>query len=203
MAKTLYVLLTRTGTLPSRIIHAATGDGFTHVSIALDEDLREMYSFARKYTHLPFPAGLIQESLHAGVYGRNAGCQCRLYSVEVTGAQYHAARTRIAAMMAEQAAYHYSMLGLLLCKLNIAHTRQRHMFCSQFVASVLQGAGIAALPKPASLMRPVDFEGLEGLTCRYEGPLALCGGAPLYKVGTVQYTRPGGDGHAAAYSGGR
>lgn len=40
--KTIYVLLSRTGTAYSRLIHRATGDVFTHAALALDAHLDEM-----------------------------------------------------------------------------------------------------------------------------------------------------------------
>lgn len=172
--KQLYILLTRTTTILSRAIHAATGDGYTHVSIALDDDLTQLYSFARKRDRMPLPAGLVHENLHTAVYARNGQSQCALYKIDVTDAQHEAVRARIEAMLAADTPYRYSLLGVLLCKLDLAHERQQHMFCSQFVASLLEDAGIAALPKPASLMHPVDFIGMPGLRRCYEGPLAAC-----------------------------
>lgn len=45
--KKIYIILTFTGTALSRIIKFATKVEFAHVSIALDEELNEMYSFGR------------------------------------------------------------------------------------------------------------------------------------------------------------
>ena len=43
--KKLYIILTHTGTILSKIIRYLTKDEFSHVSIALDADLEKMYSF--------------------------------------------------------------------------------------------------------------------------------------------------------------
>ena len=45
--KKIYIILTFTGTALSRIIKLTTRVEFAHVSIALDEELKEMYSFGR------------------------------------------------------------------------------------------------------------------------------------------------------------
>ena len=45
--KKIYIILTHTGTMLSKIIKKYTKDEFSHVSIALDKELNRMYSFGR------------------------------------------------------------------------------------------------------------------------------------------------------------
>ena len=54
--RTIYILLTRSGTWFSRLIHFATRDNYTHASIGLDGPDGPFYSFARKYRYLALPA---------------------------------------------------------------------------------------------------------------------------------------------------
>ena len=51
--RTIYILLTRSGTCFSRLIHFATQDRYTHASIGLDGPGGPFYSFARKSSSLP------------------------------------------------------------------------------------------------------------------------------------------------------
>jgi len=46
--KTLYIFLTRSGTLLSNLVYHLTGAQYTHVSLAFDEDLSTLYSSTRK-----------------------------------------------------------------------------------------------------------------------------------------------------------
>ena len=46
--KTLYLFLTRSGTLLSNLVYHLTGAQYTHVSLAFDEDLSTLYSSTRK-----------------------------------------------------------------------------------------------------------------------------------------------------------
>ena len=62
-ARTIYILLTRSGTWFSRLIHLATADSYTHASIGLDGPIGPFYSFARKYSHFALPAGLVEEQI--------------------------------------------------------------------------------------------------------------------------------------------
>ena len=52
--KQIYIVLTHTGTALSTIIKYYTKDEFSHVSISLDEELEEMYSFGRLNPYNPF-----------------------------------------------------------------------------------------------------------------------------------------------------
>ena len=45
--KTLYIFLTRSGTLLSNLVYSLTGAQYTHVSLAFDEDLSTLYSSTR------------------------------------------------------------------------------------------------------------------------------------------------------------
>ncbi|MFR7463045.1 MAG: tyrosine-type recombinase/integrase [Clostridia bacterium] len=55
--KKIYIVLTHTGTTLSKIIKTYTKDEFSHVSIALDNKLQEMYSFGRLHPYNPFWGG--------------------------------------------------------------------------------------------------------------------------------------------------
>lgn len=58
--KTLYIFLTRSGTLVSNLVYALTGAEYTHISLAFDEDLTTLYSSTRKNGYTMFPAGIPQ-----------------------------------------------------------------------------------------------------------------------------------------------
>ena len=52
--KKIYIVLTHSGTALSKIIKGFTKDEFSHVSISLDKELNEMYSFGRLNPYNPF-----------------------------------------------------------------------------------------------------------------------------------------------------
>ena len=59
--KTIYILLTRSGTLLSNVVHLLTRDTYTHASISFDHELQPLYSSARKNGVTMFPAGPCRE----------------------------------------------------------------------------------------------------------------------------------------------
>ena len=170
--KTLYIFLTRSGTLLSNLVYQMTGAQYTHISLAFDEDLSTLYSSTRKNGYTMFPAGPSREYLNRGVFRLREDIPCALYALEVTDEAYARARRRTQHMMHHGELYRFNSLGLLLCWLHIRWQRRRHYFCSQFVSEVLQKSGALELPKPSTLMHPGDYTRLPQLRCLYRGTLA-------------------------------
>lgn len=170
--KNIYIILTQSTSIPSRLIRFFTGEPYTHVSIAFDEDIRAMYSFARKYAPLPLPAGLVEEHINTGFYRNQGNIPCRVLAVQVTKQEYYTLKTAVYDMLCRSNEYHYSILGLLLCKLHIPLEIPGHFFCSQFVAHLLADHDIVELPKPPALMHPADFLAVDALSCLFNGKLS-------------------------------
>lgn len=168
--KTVYILLTRSGTWFSRLIHLATDDRYTHASIGLDGPSGPFYSFARLDPRFALPAGLVQERLDGRPIGGRAipWCLCEL---DVSDEAYEHLKSQLAAMYARREQYHYNLLGALSCYFHQPLRREHHYFCSQFVASLLEESGAAELGKCPGLVRPVDFCSLRGLRSVCQGVL--------------------------------
>ncbi len=164
---TIHILLTRSGTWFSRLIHLATQDDYTHASIGLDGPAGPFYSFARKHRHFALPAGLVEEQ----VTPERRTVPCCLYELTVSREAYLRLRRRLDAMYARREEYRYNILGTLACYFNLPLRRRRHFFCSQFVAGLLEECGAAELPKPPTLLRPADLCHLKELRAVHHGPL--------------------------------
>lgn len=165
--RTIYILLTRSGTWFSRLIHLATQDNYTHASIGLDGPSGPFYSFARKYRHFALPAGLVEEQVTA--------CQraipCCLYELTISEETYLTMRRQLRSMYAQREAYHYSVLGAFACYFHLPLRRRHHYFCSQFVAGLLESCGAVELPKAPMLLRPADLCQIKDLRPVHQGRL--------------------------------
>lgn len=170
--KTIYILLTRSGTLLSNLVYAVTGANYTHASLAFDDDLSCLYSSTRKNGYTMFPAGPSREYLNRGVFRLRENVPCALYALEVTDEAYIRARRRAEHMMVHGNLYRFNVIGLALCGLHIRWKRRRHYFCSQFVSEVLEKSGAMTPSKHSTLMHPNDYTRQEGLRCVFEGRLA-------------------------------
>lgn len=170
--KTIYILLTKSDTVLSRIIHFITMDSYTHVSISFEESLQPLYSSSRKNGRTIFPAGPCMEQLCCGYYREHASrIPCALYELQVDEDTWWQAKKEAQRIIENAEEYHYNIFGLLLCQFNIPYHRKRHYFCSQFVSDVLDKSSALKLPKDASLMKPSDYMSLPELSYLYHGQL--------------------------------
>ena len=167
--KTIYLLLTRSETYFSRLIHHFTDGEFTHASLGLEGPAGPFYSFARKYPRLPFPGGLIQERADRGFFSLHPHTPCCLYELEVTEDTSQFLRQRLQRMYDDREEYHYSLLGTLACFLGLRLARRHHKFCSEFVAELLLESGAVELDQAPCLTRPMDICGLADLRPIHRG----------------------------------
>ena len=68
--KKIYIILTYTGTILSKIVKIYTRRENSHVSISLNEDLTKMYSFGRLNPYNPFSGGFVHEEIDKGTFKR-------------------------------------------------------------------------------------------------------------------------------------
>lgn len=167
----VYIVLSKTQTLPSRVIKLWTREPYAHTSLALDVELREMYSFARKHLHNPFDCGFISEDITTGVFGRDTQTTCRIGRLRVTKEQYKRILEVLEQFKREKSVYRYNYLGIIGVMCHWSVERRYNYFCSQFVSYVLWKAGIPLFSKKPGLTCPRDFRMCKDLEVIYEGKL--------------------------------
>lgn len=169
--KTIYIVLTRSTTIVSKLVYLFTAADYTHVSISFDKELQPLYSSSRKNGTTMFPAGPCIESFQRGYLKKHREIPCAVYELEVTDEVYDKAKREVARIMRNSDDYHFNILGLILCYFNIPYHRKGYYFCSQLVSEVLLRSDAVPLPKDPELMRPSDYAGIKGLSCCYRGCL--------------------------------
>lgn len=167
--RTVYLLLTRSETYFSRLIHHFTKGEFTHASIGLEGPRGPFYSFARRDPKRALPAGLIQEHAESGFFSLHPHIPCCLYELEVTEDTYQFICRRLKGMYEHREQYHYSLLGTMACLLGRRFVRRHYKFCSEFVAEVLCESGALELERAPSLTRPMDLCRIERLRPIHRG----------------------------------
>lgn len=168
----LYLVLTRTGTLPSKIIGFVTGKRYTHVSIASDEMLTEMYSFCRDKKEAPLPAGFNREDLFTEVFGACKTIPGEVYRLPVTDEQLERYNDVIRHFILNRGSYSYDVGALLPMALHIPYKLRNRFVCSVWVGFVLGKSGVKHnIDKQPSLIEPEDFRSIEGAELVYRGDL--------------------------------
>lgn len=167
--KKIYIVLTYTGTILSRIIKGYTRDEFSHVSISLDEELTQMYSFGRLNAYNPFIGGFVHEQIDKGTFKRFKNTKSKVYSLEITDEQYDIIKTTINDFEANKKEYKFNISGLFAAGFNIRIKRKRSLYCAEFVKHILEIAEVKKdLPE---IIKPEHFKDISKLNLIYSGKL--------------------------------
>lgn len=169
--KKIYIILTHTGTILSQIIKYWTKDEFSHISIALDADLEEMYSFGRINPYNPFWGSFVHEHINKGTFKRFKNTRAEVYSMFVTDEQYEKARKTIAYFENNKQKYKFNTLGLACVSINKRIIRKNTFYCAEFVKHILKVSGVTEVNELPEIIRPENFKQLQGLRLEYEGLL--------------------------------
>ena len=188
--KTVYVLLTDTGTLFTKLIKRFTNAPYNHVSIVFDEKLNEIYSFGRKFPRNPLIAGFIREDVYFGTYRYFYNTRCQLLKIDVLSKEYFRIRNAIQNFINNKDLYSYNLLGLIGVVIRHPINQINKYFCSQFVAEVFEKSGLNLWNLPPALVTPNDFFMHPRFELVYEGRLydyPLLNEEPLSDISMNQF----------------
>lgn len=167
--KKIYIILTHTGTALSKIIKGFTKDEFSHVSIALDIELKEMYSFGRLNPNNPFCGGFVHEYIDKGTFKRFYKTRAKVYSLEVTEEQYRSIKSNIDQIKNNKEDYKFNIIGLFAVGFHKKIKKQKSFYCAEFIKYVMEKADIKTdLP---DIVKPEDFKNIKELQEIYGGLL--------------------------------
>ena len=168
--KNIYVILTQSGTIVSKVLKYFTHDEYNHSSICIDEDFDKFYSFGRIYLYYPLIGGFVIENAFTHVLGRFKHVPCLILKKEVSDEQYETIINNINTFIANPKDYNYDFANLFFAKAKYTFKHKNRFFCSEFVAYILNSAGIK-LPNRMEKIRPYEFTNLEGAEVIYKGEL--------------------------------
>ncbi|GGA37881.1 hypothetical protein [Psychrobacillus lasiicapitis] len=166
--KTIYILLTDTGTILTRMIKSYTKKPYNHASIAFDAELFEIYSFGRKTAKNPFMGGFVREDIHSILFKQ---ANCAIYSLTIPNNEFQKMHQYIQEIAAQKEHYRYNFIGLFGVPFKTPIKRKNAFFCSQFVASVLTESKIIGFEKDLSLVEPSDLPHSANFQLIFEGRL--------------------------------
>ena len=178
--KKVYIVLSQTGTILSRILKLITRAPYNHSSIALTEDLQTMYSFGRVHPYNPFLGGFVQESPAYGTFKRFKNTKVMVLETEIPSDSYSELGQLIQQMMKEQALYHYNYWGLFLAALRIPVKKRNCYYCSEFVKAMLVRMNLPGAEEIPDIVKPMHFLTVPHKTI-YEGKLQEYASSPAAK----------------------
>ena len=169
--KKIYIILTHTGTILSQIIRCWTKDEFSHISIALDADLEEMYIFGRLNPYNPFWGSFVHEHINEGTFKRFKKTRAEVYSMFVTDEQYEKVKKTITYFENNKQKYKFNILGLACVSINKKIVRKNTFYCAEFVKHILKVSGVTEVNELPTIIRPENFKELQCIRLEYEGLL--------------------------------
>lgn len=155
--KQVFIVLTQTGTILSRILKVLTGAKYNHSSISLEEDLSYMYSFGRKNPYNPFIGGFMKESSAIGTFKRFSNTEALVLSVYVSNEKHREMKAYLSQMYKNKKQYHYNYFGLFLAMFGIAFRQKRCYYCSEFVRDILIQFDVVPKAFSPDIVKPIDF----------------------------------------------
>lgn len=169
--KSLYIVLSQTGTIFSRVLKFFTRAEYNHASIALTPTLEKMYSYGRLNPYNPFIGGFVEEGKDIGTFKRFNKTIVKVMEIKVTVQEYEGIKNYIEYMEKNKIKFHYNYSGIFLAMFKKHHAPKNKFYCSQFVKECLTSQNIqnsATLPK---IIKPIDFLKLTNKRIIYTGLL--------------------------------
>jgi inositol transport system substrate-binding protein len=145
--KTIYVLLTNSRKIGSRILQMFQLSKYAHSSIALDRD-GSFYSFN---------PGIGFTTERPIAQKRRKDAPCVLYAIKVTDEVYSDIESRINWFIENPDEYKFNYAGMVLTILGIPVGMENRYFCSQFIIDLLKKSGALSGMKHSSRYLPRDF----------------------------------------------
>jgi hypothetical protein len=155
----VYVVVTDTKTIASKVISLKTNSSYNHVSLTFDPGLKKMYSFN------VYGNGLVEES-HDHFSKETIAA---VYSLAVSKDIAESMRKRIEEIKEKRMTFNLKgIVGLLF---DTPISDKTAMFCSEFVANIFHDCGIQLFHKPLASVKPSDFVRVKKLKFEKRGKL--------------------------------
>lgn len=165
----IYVVISKTPSKFARVIRKTMHIEYNHASISLDDDLEEIYAFARYRNHAPVIAGLVKENASRFTLCQYEDVKIKIYKVPVSMEQFLHIR-RIIEQILEDDEYHYNLFSALTFPIFRGFQTYKAYTCIEFVMNMLLEIGMD-LEKPPCSYHPQEIVELLGEYEYYSGRL--------------------------------
>lgn len=139
--KTIYIVFSATPYKMGRLIRTVLRNQYNHISLAFDEELSAMYSFARFYRNVPLYGGFVTESLRRHFNGGRSS-KIKVCRLEIEEECYQSLRKFVAALESGDGRYLYNTYSAIFTPLRIRCAIRDSYTCAEFVGDALSIAGL-------------------------------------------------------------
>ena len=146
MEQHLYIVFSSTQYRIGKMIRLLTQEAYNHVSISLDENFTQMYSFGRRYFRTPLYGGFVKES-PARYYIGPEPANIQVCKIPVTQAQYDEISKQIAHLQQNKDQYLYNHPSALAALLHVRWNIKDAYTCVEFCVDTLSQLGLSVKPQ--------------------------------------------------------
>ena len=155
--KQVYIVISQTGTVLSRILKLITGAEYNHASISLADDLSVMYSFGRRNPYNPFWGGFVCESASTGLFKRFPKTEVIVLEMALDAQKHQKISKAIDDMKLNKKKLKYNYFGLILAFFKKEHRFKNKFYCSEFVKYILRDFDVLSGEDLSGVLQPIHF----------------------------------------------
>lgn len=153
--KNIYLMISKTPTRFGYMIRKVGGIRYNHSAIALDEDLKELYSFARVQHNSLFLAGIVLETIPRYTLGKETYVDVAILKIPVSKEQYDQASNLISQLHGDEE-YLYNLFSVLTYPVTKGFATYQSYTCVEFVVYILSQIGFE-FEAPGYYYKPDDL----------------------------------------------
>lgn len=140
----LYIVFSNTPCKMGSFIRAVTHGAYNHVSVALDLNLSEMYSFARLKRDTPLCGGFVHEGAERYRL-KDRVADISICGIPVGEEEIEKVRRQIEKMETQREVYLYNLISAMLVPIHRKAYARDAYTCVEFASAILKIAGIRLL----------------------------------------------------------
>ncbi len=167
----IYIVISQTGTVLSRLLKLITKADYNHVSLGLTDDLENMYSFGRLHPYNPIWGGFVNESPNRGTFKRFYNTKVIVLSLKVSSNTYKNISETIQYISDNRRKYHYNYFGVFFGAFKHVHKASNSYYCSEFVKEILVKNNIEGADSLSAIVQPIHFLDIPNTNIFYRGKL--------------------------------
>lgn len=155
--KEIYIVMTVLPTFINHVVYCLTGFEYTHFSVALDKNLKKLYSFQIKNKATTLVGGFMEEDQVFYFHGKkNISLKQVIYKIPVTNEEYISIIKFLNEIKNDnEYTFNYISAWLMFVLGGVKSYKAYH--CVEFICEVLNLIKVVQLPKRTHKMHPKDL----------------------------------------------
>lgn len=141
-SQNIYIIMSSTETRMGKIIQYVTGNRYNHLSLSMDSNLRQIYSFSRYNYSSPLVGGFVEESVCRFCYKSKRNIIVKVYKIPLTTDKYCEIEDYVKSLLNDSNQYIYNTFSALAHVIGKRKPVYKAYTCVEFIGQILKRSGI-------------------------------------------------------------